>query len=368
MSELSLPPVVELDDATKKAVIGGIKLVLARLLQNGAIPKETVYKDLIANPKALEGFINAFIATREKCDDLVKPAAGNDPVRDDNAPLKCGVSLNQIQQLMVRTCAKKVCQPVKELRVVNELVTKKLFFGLLKRSVQMEVEREVPDVAGERRLRELLNYLGFAWQLPLLSSYMKLTFQQIAEVGADLLALRTAQGVEILGGFDPTILRKVKQTTGSDFVSVLLDRPQAIAGIAVWNADMYEFFRTMLEDKAWAFFAREMSFFNVVAELDKPTGRIFGDVLCYIASENLQELLRLNIDKIEVLVAGMKSAFGAELENILSRPSFTKDILRKVVDNLAHTNQDKEKMMVSIGLSCRAMVPNVAEWMAKQPK
>lgn len=360
----TLPPTVDIDADTKKAIIDGLKKVLARFQESGKVDGGVTYQDLISHPDILEHFIATFIANRESCDDIVKGADGK-PVRDNDAMLACPVSLNQIQQLLVRTCAKKLMEHEKTLTTVTETVTKKSFLGLIKRTE--EVSRETTDPVEERKIRELTRYMAFGWQLPLLDAYRRfLSYQQIMEIGEDLLALQSAAHIEALSHFDPLTLRKVKQAAGEDFADILAHRPQAIAGVAVWNRDMYEFYRKALGDKAWAFFAREPAFFNVVASLDKSTARILGDVLCYIHAENLAEIQRLNIDKIEVLVVSMKQAFGDRLAQIMAQPNFAKEMLRKVVDNLLHMSQEKDKLMASFALTCKAMVPTVTEWLGKQ--
>lgn len=364
MSVQTLPPPVDISAETKKAVIDGLKKVLARLQEKGAVDASVAYGSLISNPGLLEAFITAFIANRETCDDIVKGADGK-PVRDDDAPLACKVSLNQIQQLLVRTCAKKVMEQEKTVSTVTETVVKKSFLGLVKRTE--EVSREATDPIEERKIRELVRYMAFGWQLPLLDAYRThLNYQQISEIGEDILALKNAANIKALSQFDPLVLRKVKQAAGSDFAEILAHRPQAIAGVAVWNRDMYEFYRKLLGDSAWTFFARDSGFFNAVAGLDKATARVLGDILCHVAAENLQEIQRLNIDKIEVLAVSMKAAFGDRLGPVLAMPAFAKEILRKVVDNLLHMTQEKEKLMVSFGLTCKSMVPTVTEWLAKQ--
>ncbi|MEW5729561.1 MAG: hypothetical protein AB1918_17155 [Pseudomonadota bacterium] len=359
----TLPPPVDIDNDTKKAVIDGLKKVLARLQEQGLVDAGATYQNLISQPELLESFIKTFTAHRDSCDDIVKDAKGG-PIRDNDTPTACGVSLDQIQQLLVRTCAKKVMESEKTISTVTETVTKKSFLGLIKKTE--EVSRETTDPVEERKIREITRYVAFGWQLPLLNAYRQLTYQQLMEIGEDLVALPTAAHVEALSQFDPGMLRKVKQAAGEDFAEILADRPQAIAGVAVWNRDMYEFYRKALGDKAWAFFARDSAFFNVVASLDKPTARILGDVLCYVAAENLAEIQRLNIDKIEVLVTSLRAAFGDRLGQILAIPNFSKDILRKVVDNLIHMSQEKDKLMTSFALTCKAMVPTVMEWLAKQ--
>lgn len=360
----TLPPPVDIDGDTKKAIIDGLKKVLARFQESGKVDAGITYQDLISNPEILEHFIATFLANRADCDDIVK-GADKGPVRNDDAKLICPVSLNQVQQLLVRTCAKKVMEQEKTLTTVTETVTKKSFLGLIKRTE--EVSRETTDPVEERKIRELTRYMAFGWQLPLLDAYRRLlSYQQVMEIGEDLVALTSVANIEALSQFDPTVLRKVKLAAGEDFSHILADRPQAIAGVAVWNRDMYEFYRKNLGDKAWAFFAREPAFFNVVASLDKSTARILGDMLCYIHAENLAEIQRLNIDKVEVLATSMKQAFGDRLAMIMAQPNFAKEILRKTVDNLLHMSQEKDKLMASFALTCKAMVPTVTEWLGKQ--
>ena len=366
MAAATLPPPVDIDNDTKKAIIDGLKRVMSVFQEGGCLEPSVTYQRLTSDPEALLGFIQTFLQHRDRVDEIVRPKGGKAPVRDEDTPLQCGVSLNQIQQLLVRTCAKKVFEQTKPMETVTETVTKKSFLFFTK-TEQVEVQRQSADPAEERKVREIARYVAYGWQLPLLHAYRQhLTFPQIIEIGDSLLALTSAESVAAVGVFDAAVLKKVKAATGADFNDILATKPQAIGGIATWNRDMYEFYRKMLGESAWAFFAREKEFFNVVVSLDKPTAKIFGDVLCYIASDNLQEMARLNIDKTEVLVSALKTAFTDKLPVILAVPAFSKDILRKVVDNLLHMNQDKEKLMLSFSLSCKALVPSVMEWLAKQ--
>ncbi len=362
-----LPPPVDIDNDTKKAIIDGLKRVMAAFQDTGLLPSYATYQNLIADPALLTSFVRTFQDNRDKVDDIVRPREGGAPVRDDDQMLVCGVSLNQIQQLLVRTCAKKVFESDRAVETVTETVTTKSFL-FFKKTAQVEVQRAATDPVEERKIREISRHVAFGWQLPLLEAYRHfLTYQQIMEIGEDLLALGSAEDIAALAEYEPAVLKKVKQATGADFGEILARRPQAVGGIAVWNRDMYEFYRKLLGDNAWAFFARDKAFFNVVASLDKTTARVLGDVLCSIAAPNLEEFQRLNIDKCEVLVVSLKGAFGDKLPRILGLPSFGKDILRKVVDNLLHMGQEKDKLLAAYALTCKSMVPGVLEWLAKQP-
>lgn len=365
MSVAKLPPPVEIDTETKKGVIEGLKKVLATFQQAGLVESSVTYQQVISDPDVLQAFIKTFQAKREMVDDIVRARDGGGPVRDESTPLVCGISLGQIQQLLVRTCAKKIFEADKPMETVTETVTKTSMFGLIKKTEQ--VERKAVDPVEERKIRELSRYIAFGWQLPLLETYRtQLSYPQILEIGEDIVALPTAAHVEAVAQFEPDKLKKVKAAVGADFGAILADRPQAIGGISVWNRDMYEFYHKMLGAKAWEFFARDSAFFNVCAALDKSVAKIFGDMLCYIAAENLQEIQRLNIDKVEVMVHSLNTGFGPRAREILSIPAFSKDILRKVVDNLLHMTQEKDKLMMAFGLSVKAMVPAVNEWLAKR--
>lgn len=363
MAVATLPPPVEIDTDTKRAVIDGLKKVLAAFQKAGTVDGAITYQQIISDPQVLQSFISTFQAKRDLVDDIVRPKSGKDPVRDDSLPLVCGISLAQIQQLLVRTCAKKIFEADKPMEMVTETITKKSMFGLIKKTEQ--VERLSVDPVEERKVRELSRYIAFGWQLPLLDAYRtKLSYPQILEIGEDIVALPSIAHIEALSHFDHAQLKKVKAAVGADFGAILADRPQAINGISVWNKEMYEFYRKTLGDKSWEFFARDSAFFNTCAALDKSVIKIFGDVLCYIAADNLAEFQRLNIDKVEVLITSLKSAFGNRLPQLLSIPTFSKDILRKQVDSLLHMSQEKDKLMTSFALTCKAMTPAVDEWLA----
>ncbi|ARJ64890.1 hypothetical protein WV31_03970 [Magnetospirillum sp. ME-1] len=365
MPVAKLPPPVEIDTETKKRIIEGLKKVLATFQQAGLVESSVTYQQVISDPDVLQAFIKTFQTSREMVDGIVQAKDGDAPVRDEITTLVCGVSLDQIQQLLVRTCAKKIFEADKPMETVTETITKTSMFGLIKKTEQ--IERQAVDPVEERKIRELSRYIAFGWQLPLLETYRtRLSYPQIIEIGEDIVALPTAAHIEAVARFEPEKLKKVKAAVGSEFGAILADRPQAIGGISVWNRDMYEFYHKMLGPKAWEFFARDSAFFNVCAALDKSVSKIFGDMLCYIAAENLQEIQRLNIDKVEVMVHSLKTGFGPRASEILAIPAFAKDILRKVVDNLLHMTQEKDKLMLAFELSVKAMVPAVDEWLAKR--
>jgi hypothetical protein len=209
--------------------------------------------------------------------------------------------------------------------------------------------------------------MAFAWQLPLVKVFQKkLNSAQLMEIAECLVALQSAKDIEAIAQYDSSLLKKAKVAAGQDPAAVLASPPHAVAGIATWNNEMYTLFRTTLGDKAWVFFARDSAFFNACAALDKYSIKVFGDILCTIATENLSELQRLNIDKIEVMATSLRSAFGKDVAAGLGNPNFAKEFLRKMVDNLLHMTQEKDKLMTAYAITTKSMVPTVREWMVQQ--
>ena len=363
MAVPNLPPPVDLSNETKKAIIDGLKKVIEVFQAKGVLDKAVTYGRVIHEPEVLHAFIQTFRAQRALVDAIVQ-APDKKPVRDEVTPLACGVTLEQVQQLLVKTCAKFYFDKDRaEPETVVRTVTTKRFLFFTKTE---QVESKAGPTADDRKHREILRYLAFDWQLPLLPAFKDMIYQQVAELGDDMVALNTVDGIEALSQLDPAVIKKAKGTAGPDFTNIIAERPQAIPGVAAWNRDMYVFYRSILGVKAFEFFARDKYFFNVAAELDKPMARAYGDVLCFIHADNLMEMQRLNIDKTEVLIEGLRQALGDTLPQVMSLPNFAKEILRRLVESLLHMSQEKDQMLVATSLTCKAIQPQILEWLSKQ--
>ncbi|TAN55708.1 MAG: hypothetical protein EPN26_04975 [Rhodospirillales bacterium] len=359
---VTLPP-VDITPETRAAVVDGLKRVLATLQKASKVDAAVSYQNLIDNPTALYDFIQVYRANREAADTIVT-SKDNKPVRDDETVLTCGVSLAQIQRLLILTCAKRhfgVATPAPK-----PPEEKKGGLGSLFRKSDNSDKSETPRSNEERKLTELAKFLAYDWQIPLLQIYRDaLTYQHVLELGSELVLLQDAKAIALAGKLDPAHIRKARQVAGPDFVKLLSDNPKAIEGIIYWNADMYRFFRGLLGDRCWAFFGRDHSYFNAVAALDKAKCRLFGESLVYIAPECLIEFERLNLDKTSALIEAFKNNFGDDLERALSEKTFAFDILRRLVESFVHLKKDAEHMKVYADLTCKAILPSVQAWLAK---
>ncbi len=366
MATYELPPSVDLSTEAKRGIIDGVKKVMEVFQAANLLDSAVSYQDTIHDPDILYGFIQAYRKNPRLADKIVVDKNG-EPVTAEDGELACGVTLAQVQQLLVKTCARYYLEQdsKEEEGVITETRTTTRFLFFKKTE---QVERKTGGGFDERKVREISRYMAFDWQLPLLPAFALLNSAQLLEIEDGILALNDAQNIRDLSHFDQATLKKAKGLVGDEFHDMLSHRPAAIGGISQWNKDMYGFYRTMLGDNAWNFFAREKAFFMVCASLDKPLAKTYGDVLTYIAAENLEEMQRLNIDKAGVLVAAMKYAFGERVSQVLSQPAFAKDVLRKLVESLLHLTQEKEQLAISAQLTCKAIAPQVFDWLAKQKR
>ena len=362
MKPIAAPPQVEVDADVKHAVIVAIRKAIEVYQSVGLLDKNLTYQQTLGTLKGLKGLFKAYHERPELIDPLTVDKNGK-VVRDKKNQLCCGLTLADIEQLLVKTCAKHYFERNQPEEVVIDTVVTKKFLFLNKIE---KIARKATAPGQDRKTRELLKYIAYEWQIDLIPSYAELNIAQLMEIGDDLLALNSMETIRAMTKFEAPVIRKVRESVGNDFATILMERPEAITGITAWNHDMYTFYRGLLGDKAWTFFAREPSFFNVVASLDKPLSRVYGDVLCYISNESLEEMQRLNIDKVDVLITALMGALGDKAYIALGTKGFVQEFLRKMVDNLLHMNQEKEQLLMANETTAKAMAPQIMEWLAKQ--
>lgn len=364
MTLLQFPPPIEMSNETKRAIIDGLKQVIEIFKAAGKLGSDANYSEIIRDPRELYRFIKAFRANADMVGDIVKDEAGK-PVLGEDVALTCGVTLAQIQQLLVKTCSRHFLEQTnkEDEKFVNETKKTKVL-GLFTKTETFE--KKVGGGFDERKVRDISKHMAFDWQLPLLPLYNTLNSAQLFELGDDLPYLQTPEAIKDFSALDQPTIKKAKAVAGNDFAQILRVRPSALTGIGGWNRDMYHHYRKSLGDAAFDFFTRDAKFFMVCAALDKPLITIYGDILSYIDGINLQEIQRLNIDKTDVLLQGMRAAFGPKLREVLSNPNFAKDYLRKLVESLQHVSQEKAQLAQSAMITCKAIAPQVAVWLEKQ--
>ncbi len=361
-----LPPALDMSAETKRAIIDGVKRCMEAYQAAGLLAEDVTYQTLIHDPDILYAFIQTFRQNPVPVAAIVTDADGL-PVAHDDGVLSCGITLGQVQQLLVKTCARYFLEQATradEETTVTETRTTTRFLIFKKTE---KVARKVGGGFDERKVRELCRYMAFDWQLPLLADFAGMTTVQVLELEDCILALKTPEAIHTVSQFEQATIKKAKQQAGDDFKAAVEAYPASIGGIAQWSPDMYNYYHKILGDKCWRFFARDKAFFMSCASLDKALAGVYGDVLCYISAESLDEMQRLNIDKADVLLAAMKNAWGSKVEAVLGHPNFAKDVLRKLVESLIHISQEKKQLAISAQLTCKSISAQVLDWLAKQP-
>jgi hypothetical protein len=363
-----LPP-IEISNETRTAIIDGVRATLMLLQRGGKISSDISYSSLLENPDLLYAFIQAYRANPEIADSLVQDKKGK-PVRDDQTMLVCDVNLAQVQRLLVVTCSKRYFAPApaQQVQPAPPEPDQKKSLGLFRKSEKPDPQaKQAPKTNEERKLSDLTRYLAYDWQLPILPVYREaLSYQHLVELGADILRLKDVKAVAAAGRLSPSDIQKARRVAGEDFSTMLARNPRAVNGVVHWSHEMYKFFHQLLGEKTWDFFAREREFFRVVGGLDKGRLRMYGDMLTYIAPENLLTLGRLNIDKTRALVEALKVQLGDHLDMTLSSAQFGKDILNRIVDSFIHLKKDNDQLVVYAELTCQALAPTIQDWLSRR--
>ena len=107
MAPPEAPRAVDLAPDTRKLVVAAVKTVMVRLQQAGRFAAEAEYATVLGSPALLHDLITAYRAEPAIARDLAVDATGA-PVADWSTPLVCGLSLAQVCQLLVFTCARRV--------------------------------------------------------------------------------------------------------------------------------------------------------------------------------------------------------------------------------------------------------------------
>ena len=329
-----IPALVDFPPETKTLVIGAIKLVLRRLRRDGLLREDVAYGDLLGDAAKLHEVISLFKANRAIADDVVLDTAGG-PVRDDRKTLICGITLAQIERLLVFTCAKRLYASWDGWTGVRSS-------GAV-----------VPE--------ELKRVLGFDWQLPLLPLYQTaMSAEHFRALGDAVLALRTPQAVVAASNMDPGEIENLKLAAGDRFAEVLMVAPDAGALVARLKPEKFALFSEAAGDRLWEFLAGEPQvrgyLMGVVAERVRALGPSLPD-LCLEAARVLTDLPS---DRLALLLSSFREVFKDEAPRLLKDSGFAHDVLAPLVARILGAPPDSR--------DCTSHAHMVREWEALKPR
>lgn len=263
MSEKGKPAAkpVDKDAQERKDIIRTIKgPVTERVLE--LIPGLKAYDDaygaVLATPDLLFACLQLIKTRRDKFHDLLVDEAGN-PVEDDDAPLRCNRSLNQIIGMVVRSGAKaysdsrwgSAAKPPSKVALSPQ--TKSLLDKLteLVRGKWSEAEQPKPvPTQGDKFYAAIKDHLDFDWQVPLIPYFAEIPVKLINELGKGVTTLRTPEGIAALADIGRHSMEQARKILSDEMMREMLDtQPLAAKGVAFLGKERYEFLHGAVYEK-----------------------------------------------------------------------------------------------------------------------
>lgn len=361
---ISLPPVVAVEKDVKAQIIQGTKDAIALLQDNDLLDSSKDFDSLLNEPADLQDFFKTCADNLDLFSEKIVDKAG-DPVTDDQSETACGVTLEQVKRLLISTAARRFF-----VRNDGKVITKKskkkvksmIFF-----TKEIMVKKKVKLKEGAKKFDAMKRIIGFDWQLDLLEFYRDhLPYAHLLVLGDDVLAIRdSAHGMEVIEVHHEDY-KKAKDAVGQYFRNLVAHGASAIPGILYWRKDLVMSFINAMGEDAWTFFRRDKEFFDHCTELDNPRIKIYGRVLSYIHHDNLIEMDRLNLDRLDATLRAMEQTFGGDVERVLAEPLLAVEILRPTVDSFIHLEaKDNEQFAMACNSSVNALKGKVLDFLEK---
>ncbi len=254
------------DAAERKEIIRTIKgPVVDRLREN--IPALAAHGDLygtvMATPDLLSACMQLVRTRRDLFQDLLVDEAGN-PVTDDDAPLRCKRSINQIIAMVVRSGAKAYSDKrwggdsAAATAAVNTQTRSLLekLAGLVRGKWSSDADSSKGDsgkselTQGDRFYFAIKDHLHYDWQVPLIPYFAELPVKLVAELGAGVTSLRTPEGISALADIGRVSMDQARKIVSSEMMREMLDtQPLAAKGVSFLGKERYEFLHSAVYEK-----------------------------------------------------------------------------------------------------------------------
>jgi hypothetical protein len=253
---------VDKDALQRKEIIRTIKgQVTERLLE--LIPAFAAYDDpyatILATPDLLFACLTLIKTRRDKFQEFLVDAVGN-PVMDDQTPLRCDRSIDQIVGMVVRSGAKAYSDKrwgtahgsAAKQPPVNPQ-TKSLLDKLTELVRGKWGDSEIPKPSathGDKFYAAIKDNLDFDWQVPLIPYFAEIPIKLINELGRGLTTLRTPEGIAALADIGRHSMDSARKILSDSMMREMLDtQPLAAKGVAFLGKERYEFLHGAVYEK-----------------------------------------------------------------------------------------------------------------------
>jgi len=339
---MEIPALVDFPPETKKFVINAVKVILKRFKSDGLIDESVEYAHVLADPLIMYDFITCFDKNRALASNIVIDKTGK-PAADDHTELVCGVTLAQIERLLVFTSAKR----------------------LFKKGGWQGTRQ-----AGALVPEELKRVLSFYWQLPLLTIYRDLLSADHFQVLGDaILAVRdpaTARAVALLS---PTDIVKVKAITGTRFVEMLQVSPKAVLMTAKISPEKFFLFSAAAGPGLWRFLETDEATLRFLMGVVGERIQALGPVLPNLGLASARALTDMPASVLESTIAAFVNAFDSETFSVLKDDTFASTHLPGLVSTMRSLGARMgQKGLAAAATQCwEEIKPFVAQWSQERP-
>ena len=214
------------------------------------------YASVLATPDLLFACMQLIKTKREHFSAFLGDAAGN-AVAEDDKPLRCERSVDQIISMVVRSGAKayatKRFAPTEAPKGPTKAAPKTLLEKITALVSGKWGDMEVPKPSltqADTFYEAIKDYLDYDWQVPLIPYFAELPVKLIREMGRGVTTLRTPEGIAALADIGRHSMDQAKRILSDDMMREMLDtQPLAAKGIAFLGKERYDFLHGTVYDK-----------------------------------------------------------------------------------------------------------------------
>ena len=252
----------ELDAANKKAIVKAIRgpvmeRVIGLIPALGAYPNP--YQSVIANPDLLYACIQLVRKQREAFQDLLVAADGS-PVLQDNVPLLCNRTVDQIVAMLVRSGCKSYAdlrwsseatevEAVVALKPEAKNILDKLRSLVSGKWSETEQPKRAPTHA-QMFYQAINEHLDSDWQVPLIPYFAELPLKLINELGAGCCRLQNPEAIAQLADIGRHDMNQARKVLSDDMMREMLEtQPLAAKGVAFLGKETYDYLHGVVYDK-----------------------------------------------------------------------------------------------------------------------
>lgn len=326
----SKPKPLDKDALQRKEIIrtikgAGIQRMVEMIPALGAY--EDPYATVMQSPDLLYACLQLFRQRRERFQDLLVDEDGN-PVTENDKPLKCGRTVDQIVGMVVRSGAKAYAEkrfgaptpaaakpPVKP--ETRSLLEKLAALVSLKWEPPEPPHKTVTVSQAERWYAAIKDALDYDWQVPLIPHFCELPVKLIAEMGRGVTTLHTPEAIAALADIGRHSMDQARRILSDEMMREMLDtQPLAAKGIAFLGKERYEYMHSVVYDKMGENFwemCMDCDRLEVMEQQNAKDLEQMADYLHIISADTINEVVRhLQFAFIPIFLDVAHSKLGPE--------------------------------------------------------